>query len=108
MTLAVNRWLGPRNYVICTMTIAAPCVVTYNGHGLTWKDQVVFSTTGALPTGITADTYYYVIPIDYNTFSVATTSTGTALTTTGSQSGVHSYATDGRKILTPAWPPDFY
>lgn len=107
MTLAVNRWFGPRNYEECTITIAVPGVITNYGHGLGWKDQVVFATTGALPTGIVADTYYYVIPIDLDTFKVAATSTGTAITTTGSQSGTHSYATDGRKILTMAAPLDF-
>lgn len=107
MTLAINRWLGPRNYTQFTVTIAAPGVITATSHGLGWKDQVLFSTTGALPTGIVADTYYYVIPIDLDTFSVSSTSTGTAITTTGTQSGTHSYATDGRNRLTMADPPDF-
>lgn len=107
MSLAINRWVGPRNYNTFTVTIAAPGVITSTAHGLTWKDQVVFATTGALPTGIVADTYYYVIPIDTDTFSVASSSTGTAITTTGTQSGTHSYATDGRKILTMAAPPAY-
>lgn len=107
MSLSINRWLGPRNYQVCTITIAAPGVVTLTDHGLGWKDQVVFSTTGALPTGLSADTYYYVIPIDLDTFSVSATSTGSAITTTGTQSGVHSLATDGRNKLTMADPPAF-
>jgi len=107
MTLAINRWFGPRNYQIFTVTIAAPGVISSYNHRLGWKDQVVFSTTGALPTGIVADTYYYVIPIDLDTFSVSATSTGTAITTTGTQSGVHSYATDGRNRLTMAPPLPF-
>ncbi len=107
MTLALNRWIGPRNYQEFTVTIAAPGVITSYGHGLTWKDQVLFATTGALPTGLSADTYYYVIPINADTFSVSATSTGTAITTSGSQSGVHSYATDSRNRLTMALPPAF-
>ena len=105
MTLAISRWFGPRNYREFTVTIAAPGVFTLTGypygHGLGWKDQVLFATTGALPTGIVADTYYYVIPIDDSTFSVSATSTGTAITTSGTQSGTHSLATDGRNIMTP-------
>lgn len=108
MSLAINRWFGPRNYEECTITIAAPGVVTLYNHGLSWKDQVLFATTGALPTGISADTYYYVIPIDLDTFSVSATSTGTAITTTGTQSGTHSVATEGRKILKPAEAPPFF
>lgn len=107
MTLAINRWFGPRNYQTFTVTIAVPGVITLTNHGLGWKDQVLLTTTGALPTGIVADTYYYVIPIDWNTFSVSATSTGTAITTTGTQSGTHSLATDGRKNLTMAEPPPF-
>lgn len=100
MTLAINPWLGPRDYEVITVTIAAPGVITKSNHRLGWKDQVLFATTGALPTGIVADSYYYVIPIDGNTFSVSATSTGTAITTTGTQSGTHSCATD-RNRMTP-------
>jgi hypothetical protein len=37
-----------------TMTIASPCVVTVSGHGMTVPTPVKFTTTGALPTGVTA------------------------------------------------------
>lgn len=104
---AINKYFGPRDYQVCTVSIAAPGVVTLNGHGLGWKNQVIFATTGALPTGISADTWYYVIPIDLNTFQVTATSTGSAITTTGSQSGTHSVATDGRLRLTMAEPPAY-
>lgn len=107
MSLAINRWVGPRNYETFTVTIAAPGVITAIAHGLTWKDQVLFATTGALPTGISADTYYYVIPLTDDTFSVTATSTGTAITTSGTQSGIHSYATDGPGVLTMAAPPAY-
>jgi hypothetical protein len=45
-----------------TMTIASPGVVTWTGHGLQAGDAFQFSTTGALPTGVTAGTTYYVLP----------------------------------------------
>lgn len=102
MTLSTDKWFGPRDYELCTITIAAPGVITKNAHGLWWKDQVAFVTTGTLPTGITADTWYYVIPIDLDTFSVATTSTGTAITTTGSQSGYHYLDSDKPRKITMA------
>jgi hypothetical protein len=77
-----------------TITIATPGVVTWSGHGLSTGTPVIFSTTGALPTGITAGTTYYVIAVDTNTFRIATSLAnalaGTAVNTSGSQSGTQT------------------
>jgi hypothetical protein len=80
-----------------TMTIAAPCVVTWTGHGFAvgaMTTAIKFTTTGALPTGITSGTTYYIKAIDANTFNIATTAdnalAGTFITATGSQSGTHT------------------
>lgn len=77
-----------------TVTIAAPAVVTLNSHGLITGDQVYLTTTNALPTGLTANTLYYVVRIDANSFNLSTSRAnayaGTKITTTGSQSGVHT------------------
>lgn len=77
-----------------TISIASPAVVSWSGHGLTLGSPVTFSTTGALPTGITAGTQYWVIPVNGNTFQIATTPenaiAGTAVDTSGTQSGVQS------------------
>jgi len=48
------------NTNIVTITIASPGVITWSSHGLSKGQPVQFSTTGALPTGITAGTTYYV------------------------------------------------
>lgn len=73
-----------------TVTIATPGVVTWTSHVLENGDPVVFTTTGILPTGITAGTTYYVINKATNTFQIAATVGGAAINTTGSQSGVHT------------------
>jgi microcystin-dependent protein len=77
-----------------TMTIATPGVVTNTAHGIYTGEGVYFTTTGALPTGVTANTLYYAIRVDANTFRLATSLAnavaGTAITTTGSQSGTHT------------------
>jgi hypothetical protein len=79
---------------VVTATIATPGVITWTGHGLSVGDAISFSTTGALPTGITAGTTYYVkTVIDANSFSIAATSGGSAIATTGTQSGVHTGTT---------------
>ena len=71
-----------------------PAVITKNNHGFVAGDQVVFSTTGALPTGLTKFTRYYVLStgLTTNSFRVSTTSNGTAVNTSGSQSGTHFIA----------------
>lgn len=74
-----------------TMTIATPGVITWTAHGLIADTPISFETTGALPTGLTAGTTYYVVEtIAANTFSVALTPGGSAITTSGTQSGVHT------------------
>ncbi len=77
-----------------TITIASPGVATMAAHGMVTGDQVYLTTTGALPTGIVANTLYYAIRIDANTFRLATTranaAAGTAINTSGTQSGTHT------------------
>lgn len=74
------------------VTIASPGVFTQANHGFIADDTVKFSTTGALPTGLTAGTTYYVIAAGLTTgaYEVSLTKGGTAVVTTGTQSGVHT------------------
>jgi hypothetical protein len=75
----------------CTITIASPAVVTYTAHGLIAGQRVYFTTSGALPTGLTAGTVYSLVPtIATNTFEVAATPGGTPIVTTGTQSGTQT------------------
>lgn len=76
-----------------TVTIAAPGVVTWAAHGLENGAAVVLSTTGALPTGLVAATTYYVVNKATNTFELSATKGGASITTTGTQSGVHTVTT---------------
>lgn len=93
-TKGVTRLSVSPNLTIgtATMTIASPCVVSFTAHGLTLNDSVQFTTTGALPTGVTASTNYYVISagLTANAFQMSTTLGGSAVNTSGSQSGVHT------------------
>lgn len=73
-----------------TVTIASPGVVTWTGHTLSNGDIVVFTSTGALPTGITAGTNYFVVNAATDTFQISATSGGAAINTSGSQSGTHT------------------
>lgn len=73
-----------------TISIAVPGVVSWTGHGLAAGTAIQLSTTGALPTGLTAGTVYYVVSPTTDAFSLAATVGGAAITTTGSQSGAHT------------------
>lgn len=91
-----------------TITIASPAVVTLTNHGLVAGDQVKFTTTGALPTGITAGTAYFVIAtgLTANSFQISATSGGSAINTSGTQSGVHTaYKANAPTVVLgdPVW-----
>lgn len=73
-----------------TMDIASPCTITKAGHGLAADREIFFSTTGALPTGITVFTHYYVKGPGADTFNISATVGGANINTSGSQSGVHN------------------
>jgi len=74
-----------------TITIAAPGVVTWTGHGLSAGDPIRFTTSGALPTGLAINTTYYVKQVlSANTFTVSSSVGGAAITTSGSQSGTQT------------------
>jgi hypothetical protein len=72
-----------------TLTIAGPCVVTF-GVVLSEGTAVSFSTTGALPTGLTAGTTYYLRNVSGLTANLSATPTGSLITTSGTQSGTQS------------------
>jgi hypothetical protein len=77
---------------IVTVTIASPAVFTCTTNNFSVNDVVYFTTTGALPTGLSAGTRYYVIAtgLGGNDFRVSATLGGTVVDTSGSQSGTHS------------------
>lgn len=79
-----------------TITIGSPAVVTWAGHGLVAGDPIRPSTTGALPTGLTAGTIYYVLNPTTDNFLVSATPGGAAIATSGTQSGVHTMTATSR------------
>lgn len=66
-------------------------VVNLTNHGLRDGTGVVFSSTGTLPTGVTAGTTYYSKSTGNDTFTIYTTSgLVTQVTFTGTGSGTHT------------------
>jgi microcystin-dependent protein len=77
-----------------TISIATPAVITLTNHGLTTGQKIYFTTTGALPTGLSANTTYWINVTGANTFNLATSYanliTSTYIATSGTQSGTHT------------------
>ena len=76
------------NQTVGSFTVASPGVVNITGHGRQASEAVVFTSTGTLPTGITAGTTYYVLSPLANSFNISATPGGAAINFTGAPSGV--------------------
>lgn len=91
--IVLNDTPAPRS-ATATITVAAPGVLTWTAHGLEVGDKIQLSTTGALPTGLTAGTEYFVKTVpSADTITLSATLGGSAITTTGTQSGTHTATT---------------
>lgn len=90
-------WSAAIGYAPSTVaiSIAAPAVVSSSTSGLVEGQAFYFETTGALPTGLLPGVLYYAKNVSGASFNVAATAGGTAITTSGSQSGVHSISPNG-------------
>ena len=90
-----------------TVTIASPAVFsTVSGANIPDNTAVVLTSTGALPTGLTIGTTYYVVNSSGGTFQVSATVGGTAITTTGTQSGTHYISNRGLPVTSLAGASD--
>lgn len=85
------------NFNIFTVTLATPAVFSKTAHGLVAGNQITLFTTGLLPTGLAMNTNYFVISagLTSGAFELSATSGGSAINTSGSQSGTQYYQ--------PAW-----
>jgi len=73
-----------------TVTVASPAVLTFATHTPVDNTVIILSTTGALPTGLSAGVAYYIVGSSGSTCSLALTQAGASINTTGTQSGTHS------------------
>lgn len=74
-----------------TATIDIPTsTLTHVDHGYVANNRIRLTTTGALPTGLSTGVDYFVRNPTADTFQLATTSGGTPITLSGSQSGIHT------------------
>lgn len=102
----LEEFYSGRSYLVCTVTIASPGVFTCPDVNLHVDDIISFVTSGALPTGLSVDTKYYVLSpgLDDDNFRVSATRErdgGTAINTSGTQSGTHWLYVQRPKRMTP-------
>ena len=90
--------------ILVTVTIATPAVVTSSVQFANGTPIVILNSgyPAALPTGLTPGTTYYVINASGNTFNLAATVGGSAIATTGTQSGTHYIVPNG--VLVSSLP----
>jgi hypothetical protein len=106
-SVAAVDWFVWADSATVTVSIASPAVVTYNNHGFLAGQPFQFTTTGTLPTGVSAGTTYYVLStgLTANSFLFSNTRGGTAINAGGSQSGTHTLLSR-RLTHGPDWVND--
>jgi len=79
-----------------TISIAAPGQITLPA-GFSFPDgtTIAFTSTGALPTGLTVGQVYFVVNSTGGTFNVSLTIAGSPITTSGGQSGTQRISQRG-------------
>lgn len=91
----LTGWGTYNNAPEVTISIASPAVVSMVippvSNPFKIGQKISFSTSGALPTGLVADTDYYVSAIvSVSSFRISATPGGADINTSGSQSGTHN------------------
>jgi hypothetical protein len=100
LTVTNSAFLGSAQ--TAAISVATPSIITVAAAPVNFA-AVVFSSTGTLPTGLTAGTVYYVSRINATTFNVSTSSTLSPLVAvSASGSGVHTVATASLAVTPPA------
>ena len=77
---------------VCTISIGSPATISLPGHIFSAGDVVKFTTTGDLPTGISATSRYFVISdglVPGTSFRVSFEPGGIGVDTSGTQNGTH-------------------
>jgi len=74
-----------------TASNSSGLLITSNGHNLSDGDIIRVYSSDTLPTGLSANTNYYVRDKTTNTFKLATSSGGTAISYTNVGSGAHTW-----------------
>jgi hypothetical protein len=97
----------PSAIVVASSNITAAGVFTSAAHGMSTGLKGQFTTSGSLPTGLSASTNYYIIALSANTFTVASSLAnaiaGTPVTITSAGTGNQTFTATAiaGAIITP-------
>ena len=106
MCASQSYTLGSEAYISGVTWLGSANTLVLTDHKFVLDSYIHFSTTGTLPTGLTADTPYFVIAggLTTNQFQVSTSAGGSAVVISGAGTGVHSVG----KIRGAVVPTPFY
>ena len=95
--LQFQDYTDPAGAITCTISNGSPCVVTAVAHGQLAGYIVSFTSTGTLPTGITAGVKYYILDngLTANQFKISLVKAGSPVITTSGSSGTISFTAKG-------------
>ncbi len=87
-----------------TTFTASGASLTSAVHELYVNDTIEVASTTTLPTGLSADTTYYVVVdgLTADVFQISATKGGDPITTTGAGTGTHTFLKTNRARLDPA------
>lgn len=84
-----------------TISIAAPGIITLPvDFSIADGTAISLTSTGALPTGLTVGTTYFVVNSTGNTFELSATLGGASITTSGTQSGLQYVSQRGINLAS--------
>lgn len=88
---------------VVTVTSASPGVVTETGHNRTANEAIRFTTTSALPIGLSGSTTYYVKSPSTNTYTLSTIPGGSAVNTSSTGVGVQTVHAWGSQMASDGY-----
>ena len=91
-----------------TITSGSPAVIQWPAHGFSDGTPLTLGTNGTLLTGLGAGVQLYVRSPGVDNFSVSSTVGGTAINTSGTQSGTHTAVVQANYSRSPDTNPDFW
>jgi hypothetical protein len=101
VTTGAERILAAPSSTV-TISQASPAVITWTGNGLALDTEVMFTTSGSLPTGITAGERYFILSrISVDTFTLKDIN-GRTVNTTSAGSGTHTATAKVHKVYRAA------
>ena len=83
------------NSITATFTAATTGIITSAGHGRSNGNTISMTTTDTLPAGLTVGVVYYLVSVTTDTFKVALTLGGTAVTISDTGTGTHTFGDCG-------------